>query len=139
MSGRPRPIVLSFLVCRYLSHDRRTGEHSVCGVLNQLTSHSFPASANLSLFAELTDGQGDYQVRFELRDNFDSLLQEFPFPEPIQLPDPLVTHFLCGVDRRMVFPRPGRYDFVLLIDGEEVARRKVAVQPPAPPPNRKPT
>jgi hypothetical protein len=139
MSEMPKPIILSFIVCRVLTQDRRTDEYSVVGIVNRYMMTRFPETVTLSVFAELADCQADFSARFELRDNFDALVQEFPFRNPVKAPpQPLDTLFLMGFDYRVGFPRPGRYDFVLLIEGEEVARRKILVTPPPAPPKPPP-
>ncbi len=131
-----RPIVTSFLVSRYLTRDARTGEHSVCGIITRVASLGFPSSMLLSCFVEMTDCQGEYVIRYEVRDDRDALLQEVPHPPgPLRLEDPLAIWSFCLCDFPVVFPRPCRYDLILHVNGEELARRKLFVVQLTNPPN----
>jgi hypothetical protein len=123
----PRPIVISFLVCRYVTEDRRRNEYSVSGILTELFFNRFPETATLSFFAEFTGCRGVYSTCFRLHDGEDALLQEIDPQLPCKCDDPLLTWSQFVRDRPLRFPSPGRYDLVLHVNGEEVARRKLAV------------
>jgi hypothetical protein len=50
------------------------------------------------------------------------------WPQPIRHPDPVEPAHVVLHDATPEFPRPGRYDLVLLANGEEVARHGLEVR-----------
>ena len=65
---------------------------------------------------------GDYQVEVQLQDDGEVVWRDGP-PEPWQMTDPLRNYDL-KLTLSVIFPEPGDYEFVLLANGEEVAREK---------------
>ena len=124
----PRPNLLVFLVCRYAARDEWTKEYSTCGIVGRIVSREFPATSVLSFFVEMSDCQGEYSIRFILRDGNDAMIQEF-VRKPLQSPNPLNVWTLSWTGCRLAFPRPGRYDLILEVNGEELARRRIFVDP----------
>jgi hypothetical protein len=54
-------------------------------------------------------------------------------PEPLRHNDPLLPHRISLHDVVVAFPQPGRYDLVLMANGEDLAHHALEV-PAAPPP-----
>jgi hypothetical protein len=86
----------------------------------------FPARARFDAFAALTDGLGtgiiDLVVRqLETDAELTAQSRELTFPDPLHVVN-MRFRF-----RELSFPAAGSYLFVLLVDGEEIATRRVRV------------
>jgi hypothetical protein len=126
-------LVPAFVVCREIFEDCRTHEFILVAPFSNLSATAFPLVCRPSIYAHLTCGHGSYDMAMQLRDMEGNLLWEWLCPRPIRLPDPLHQHRVTLYDARLEFPRPGRYDLVLLANGEEVARHALQIRkPPSP-------
>jgi hypothetical protein len=123
----PLPLAQAFVVCRTVYQDRRTGEFLLVGPFNGITLHYFPSGFRLSLYAHLTGGHGTYDLALELRDDEDQAVWGWQLPEPIRHDDPLLPHRISLHDVVVAFPRPGRYDLVLMANGEDLAHHALEV------------
>jgi hypothetical protein len=63
-----------------------------------------------------------------LRDDDLEVVWSWQWPEPLRHQDPLEPHHVILHGAVLEFPRPGRYDLLLLADGEEVARHGLQVR-----------
>lgn len=128
MSGTlPPPHVQSFIVCRTIYEDRRTRECLLVGPFGGIVLNVFPAVFRLSLYADLCGGHGTYGLALELRDEGLEAVWGWRWPEPIHHPDPLLPYHVILHDAVLEFPRPGRYQLVLLANGAEVAHHTLVV------------
>jgi hypothetical protein len=116
------PLAQAFVVCREIFEDCRTHEFMLIGPFSALTAAGFPLAARLSVYAHLTCGHGSYEVALQLRDAEEEAIWEWTCPAPIELANPLDQHRLTLRDAILGFPKPGRYDLLLLADGQELAR-----------------
>jgi len=124
------PLAQSFVVCREIIEDCRSHEFVLIGPFHTLIAAQFPLAARLSIFAQLTCGHGDYDLVLQLWDTEDCVLWEWQCPKPIRLLSPLVPHRFTLDDALLEFPRPGRYDLLLLANGEAVARHALQIAHP---------
>src|SRR5688572_22038565 len=70
MAGQlPAPTAQSFVVCREVIHDKRTGQHVLLAPLSRLPLpvEAFPAQVTVSVYAQITGGHGHYEVGLALR------------------------------------------------------------------------
>jgi hypothetical protein len=123
----PLPLAQSFVICREILEDCRSHEFVLIGPLSALRATDFPVAVRWSIYANLTCGHGDYELALRLHDTEDRLLWEWLSPEPITLATPLEQHEFTLYDAILEFPEPGRYDLLLLANGEELSRHALHV------------
>lgn len=75
---------------------------------------------DLSVFARWTNAHGRYRVELQLRDMEGEALWRDVMDNPFDVPDPLLVVPLTLRHRVFHFPRAGKYEVVLLANGEEV-------------------
>src|SRR5262249_35686997 len=120
-SKPPLPVCKAFLVLSKIV-DIPNGEVALVGLPRVFRCPSFPAATLASFFARLTSAHGKYQVEVQLQNaEGETIWREGP-PEPWTLGDPLEMYDL-KLNLNVAFPKPGQYDFVLLLNDEEVARQ----------------
>jgi hypothetical protein len=124
----PQPLAQSFLVCREIFQDRQTGEYILLAPLAGAAFGAFPAAFRLSLYIKLTGAHGAYRMELQLRDQDDRLLGECSSPHPVQQDDPLATCQISWRDLVLRFPQPGKYDLVLLANGEDLSHHSFGFQ-----------
>jgi hypothetical protein len=117
----PPPRAQTFVACRVIYEDRRTRECILVAPFGGLALSFFPGRFRLSLYADLCGGHGTYELALELRDEELEAVWDWRLPEPIRYEDPLEPYHFILHDAVLEFPRPGRYDLVLLANGEVVA------------------
>jgi hypothetical protein len=121
------PLAQAFVVCRTVYQDRRTGEFLLVGPFNGVALHSCPAGFRLSPYAHLTGGRGTYDLALELRDAGGEAAWGWRWPEPISHTDRLEPYRVSLHDAVVEFPRPGRYELVLMANGEDLAHHSLEV------------
>lgn len=130
----PTPICKSFTVCRQIILDQFTQEYILVGPTQQIVSHVYPMVANLSVYARCTSVQGSYHLELQLQDLESTVCWRQIMEPPWDLRDPLAIGQLNIQNLGVFFQKPGRYEFVLLMNGEEVFRDVfLALLPPPPP------
>lgn len=139
------PIVLSLIICDYVHADPGTGKKTLLGTFSMIGAPSFPVvHPELHVFAELTNGHGDTQVRLRLvRVTPDSIDGEeilsgtidITFADPRQ-----AVGFGIGF-KNIRFPQAGEYRFILECGGALLLERPflVAQIQQTPPPAHEPT
>jgi hypothetical protein len=128
MAGNlPLPLVQSFLVCRDIFQDRQTGEYLLLGPCTGMTLPGFPVAVNVALYIKLTGGHGTYHLEVQLRDHEGGLVGSCPDKEPLHLTDPLASFQISWRQLALQFPRPGRYDLILLANGEDLAHHALDI------------
>jgi hypothetical protein len=118
----PPPTCKAFLICRQVLLDKYTQEYSVLGVTHQVVAPTYPHVAVLSIFAQCTAVPGRYVLELQLQDLEANVVWRNHFDEPLQVDDPLKIGILTLQHQHIYFPRPGKYDLILLANGEEVVR-----------------
>jgi hypothetical protein len=116
----PLPLAQSFLICREIFQDRQTGEHILLGPATGASLAAFPATLRVSFYIKLTGGHGTYRPTLQLRDDDGELIGECPGPEAFEQTDPLAPRQIAWRDVGLFFPRPGRYDLVLLVNEDDL-------------------
>jgi len=123
----PQPLAQSFLLCRDIFQDRQTGEYLLIAPYSGLALPAFPAAFPVSLYIRLTGGHGTYRLNIQVRDEEGQVVGEILGAEPIPSADPLTACQICWRNLGLHIPRPGRYDLVLLANGEDLAHHSLEV------------
>jgi hypothetical protein len=127
----PPPIVKAFLVCDYVIHEQGTNKKSCIGIFHRIHAREFPCRhGQLAIYANITDASGEYEFRLTLVDLTDGKEIGKGTTPPLRIPDKLSTAELSFQLQNIVFPNPGKYDFVLYANGEPVARKEVLIVGP---------
>jgi len=118
----PTPLCKSFFVCRQVVLDQFTQEYVIIGPTHQVICLTFPALVTLSVFARCSSAQGAYTLELQLQDLEGNVLWRNIFDPPMECYDPLCVGILNLQNQGVFFARPGKFEFVLLANGEEVVR-----------------
>ena len=118
----PTPVCRSFTVCRQVILDQFTQEYVLVAPTHQIGSVTFPLVAGVSLFVRCTSVQGAYRLELQLQDLEGEKLWHQQFEPLMESHDPLGVALLNLHHIGIFFPRPGKYELVLLANGEEVVR-----------------
>ena len=119
----PVPICKSFLTCRATATDPDYRDTVLIGLRSHHEHHRYPSSVTVGMFARLSSAHGEYVIEIQVQTpEGETVWKEGP-PTPYELSDPLWDYDLL-FNINLVFPQPGRYDLVLLANGEEIARER---------------
>jgi hypothetical protein len=118
----PLPICTNFIICRQIV-EHGGGEFSLMHIARQVISRAFPAKLTLGFFAEWVSAHGDYLAEVQLQTLEGQLVWRHGPTELVSLPNPLAVHTF-KLSYTPIFPQPGTYEFLLLANGEEVARQR---------------
>jgi hypothetical protein len=124
----PTPLAQAFVVCREIYQDRRSNEFLLIRPFNRVAFRSFPARCPLAIYAHITGGHGHYQVELHLRDSEGRTVWARRWDEPLEHPDPVEPQQIAFWELVVDFPRTGRYDLVLVANGEDVASQGLWVR-----------
>ncbi len=116
----PEPVCKAFLVCDRIVD--RGGDTVIVGLPDVVNARGFPCRHPLGFFARWTSAHGRYLVEVQLRTLDGEVVWREGPPEPWTMADPL-RQYDVKVHAPVVFREPGRYEFVLLANGQEVARQ----------------
>jgi hypothetical protein len=78
---------------------------------------------------QLTEGHGRYHLALSLRNSQEEEVWRWEAAQPLEHPNPLLPHQVVFHDLVMTVPRVGRYRFVLLANGEELAQQALLIGP----------
>ncbi len=116
------PAVQTFLICREIFQDQRTGEHILVGPSHEYLSPHFPATAELNVFVQVSSGHGSYRPELRLQDLEGQVAWAQALDPPFKASDPLKIITLT-FHLHLSIPQPCKYEIVLLANEEEVGRR----------------
>ncbi|MGH7090849.1 MAG: DUF6941 family protein, partial [Stellaceae bacterium] len=126
---KPLPQCKASLICREAEFDDPSGEFDLYGLVNTLKFAEFPAQVPpLSLFLQLYDGIGRYELSVELRNLDDSDRVAAGSFGHLEFPDRLVKMELAVPIDCMRLPWPGRYEIAILFDGRELASQFIDIE-----------
>lgn len=119
----PQPVCKAFLVCDKIVEDNDPRQMVLAGLPRFHQYHRYPNAPPLAFFARVTSAHGDSQVEIQLQTPEGEIVWSDGPREPWTMADPLVmydlTLSLCPISLQ-----PGNYDFILLANGQEVARQQ---------------
>ena len=125
---QPNPVVKAFLVCDMIVHDAQSGKKSLIGVFHELRADRFPAVHHaLWIYANLTDGRGEYRFEIRLVDVARNTVLGKGKPPPINIGGPLQTTELSAQLRNVQLPGEGTYEFQLHANDQLVATKAIRV------------
>jgi hypothetical protein len=122
-----KPLVQSFLVCRHIFEDARTHEFILISPCSELFVPAFPGTIRFTVFAELKL-HGDYVPEFALEDSDATTIWTHRAPRPVAPADPILPRQFVYYDIVIDVPGAGRYDLLLLKNGDEIARHALWVR-----------
>ena len=123
----PTPQALGLTLCERVIIEQGTKNPTLVGIFLAMKVEGFPSEpAQFSVFASLMDGSGSgiielVAVRLETDEQVYSQRGQVMFPHRLAVVN---VHFRVSKIR---FPSPGLYAFMLFIDGELIAQRRVEV------------
>ena len=120
------PVCKAFLLCRETHLAPQRGDAILVGRLDAHAARAFPSAARVGFFARLTSARGSYTVEVQLHDEAGQVVWRAGPAQPWDLDDPLRAYDLT-LNLLPVFLAPGAYDFVLVVDGRELARERFVV------------
>jgi hypothetical protein len=118
----PVPVCKSFVVCRQIICDQFTSEYVILGPTHQVGSLMYPVVVPLSIFARFTSVQGSYFLELQMQDLEGNTVWRQIFEQPWELRDPLAVGTLLLHNLGIYFQKPGKYEWVLFANGDEVFR-----------------
>lgn len=125
--ARPQPRVNAMLVCDLAIREEGTGKASLIGVFEQIWSRVFPcAHPRLSVFAMVSDAQGEYTVRLELV-RLSDLMTVGRAEAVIPVENRLAPAEWIFELRDLIFVQPGQYEFRLWADDRIVGHKNFSV------------
>jgi hypothetical protein len=125
----PLPLVQAFLLCREILRDERTKDAVLIGPTCHIPAPQFPVNIPFCAFLQLTEGHGRYHLALSLRNSQEEEVWRWEAAQPLEHPNPLLPHQVVFHDLVMTVPRVGRYRFVLLANGEELAQQALLIGP----------
>ena len=131
----PHPACNAMLICDQALQEGATGKTSLVGIFENIGAYRYPAGCGLlTVYAKLTDAQGDYRIRLELVNLSDlTVIGQGQFRATIG--DRMVPAELTFQIGGLVFPKPGPYEFRLYANDRWVGSKSLhLVQAPEPAP-----
>src|SRR5437773_8195992 len=107
---RPVPLVHSFVVCREVLQDYRTGEYILLDPTDGFAVPQFPFPICFAVYGILTEVRGEIFPELRLDDSNTEMIWSYRVPEAVPCDDPLQQNRLRLHDVTIPIPRPGRYD-----------------------------
>jgi hypothetical protein len=132
--GPPHPACNAMLICDQALQEGATGKTSLVGIFENISANLYPARCGLlTVYAKLTDAQGEYRVRLELVNLADlTVVGQGQFRATIS--DRMVPAELIFQIGGLNFEKPGRYDFRLYANDRWVGSKSLhLIQAPEPP------
>lgn len=112
------PEVKAFLIADSVIQEKLTNKWAVIGIFDRVAAPAYPtARPTLGLYVKLADAQGYYKIAIEFRDSQDRLLNRLEGIE-ISAPSGASTVDFGLQTYNLPIPAPGRYHFVLHLNGE---------------------
>jgi len=112
-----KPVLIAALVCDVAVKDPTTGKISLIGIFDKIHVKQFPAQRPVSLYAKLTEAEGNYQfqAKYVFSNTGETLAEakgEFAAKEK------LGTIELNLQYPPLPIPGEGRYDFQIWVNGQ---------------------
>jgi hypothetical protein len=118
----PTPVVKTFLLCREIFQDAISREYILVAPYVDIASPQFPFVAPVNLYSQMTGLRGRYQLTLQVQDLENNVVWSHVMPQLFEHHDALRTCVLAFVRMAAWIPKPGKYDLVLLANGQDVAR-----------------
>ena len=119
----PIPVYMAFLTCRVITNDVNTQEDLLIGLPRAYWTRNFPGAYPLSFFMRCTSAHGEYSLEMQLQNSEGKVVWRDGPSTPWVMMDPLEMYDF-RLKANVVFPAPGVYQFVLVLNGEEITRQR---------------
>jgi len=121
MLGRPpTPVCKAFVICRQIFMDNLTQECVLVAPIHQVFLPEFPCDVDLAVYCRLTNAHGAYSLELQLRTLEGDVVCRDRLDAPLATSGPLQIWPVTLRHRHICFPAPGKYEFALLANEEEV-------------------
>ena len=120
------PVAIGVHLCEQVIFEAETSNITLVNCFSSRRVEQFPATISFVVVAFLTDGDGEMPVNILIH-RLDTFEEIYRHSTNVQFANPLRTVRLWLRIRERSFPIEGSYQVSLLIDGEPVARRRLAV------------
>lgn len=121
--NQPLPQSITFLTCMGIMEHRYTHTTQLMNPISHFPVTDFPTNVPISLFVETAGGHGSYDAQLCLLNMSEEVVWQTGFPAPIQINDPIIPAQFSFLDLILSIPRPDRYRFVMLLNGQEFVQR----------------
>jgi hypothetical protein len=118
---RPTPVCKCFLLCRQIFVDALRKEYTVVNPIHQVFAPRYPLTEDLSVFARWSNAHGAYTIEVQLRSLDGDVLWRQEMERPFEAHDPLQIWIVTLPHLTIPIPEPGKYEMVMLANGQEVA------------------
>ena len=123
----PHPVLNAMLVCDMALREEGTGKVSLIGIFENINAASFPSvHPELSVYAKLTDADGEYVLRLELI-QLEKARIIASGETTITPSDRMGSVELSFNLRNLVFQEPGLYEFRLSANAKHVGAKTLRV------------
>lgn len=123
-----RPVAIGLTVCEQAIIEEKTRNLTLVNCFRRLHVREFPATAQrLVAHAILTDGLGTGTMQFVVTP-LDTLEDIYTHETKVSFANPLQEiRVVFRPSSALIFPRAGKYEINLLVDGQSVVHRVVEV------------
>jgi hypothetical protein len=118
---RPIPVCKCFVFCRQIFVDAVRQDYTLVCPVHQVFASRYPVTEDLSVFARWSNAHGAYAVEVQLRSLDGDVLWRQEMECPFEARDPLQVWIVPLPHLSIRIPEPGKYEVVLLANGQEVA------------------
>jgi hypothetical protein len=120
------PVAIGMMLCDQVIVEKDTMKPSPIGIFTGMAVKDFKESQHFSVYAALTNGEGPTKIELVAfrMDNGDQIYQQrssLYFPHRLGIVNVNIRV------RNIKFPCAGWYDFVIRVNGEFIAQRKIRV------------
>jgi hypothetical protein len=118
----PPPLAQAFVVCREIYEAPTSKELALVAPFTGITLPRYPARMRFAVYAHLTAARGRYAMTLRLEDSEGQVVWAWDLPSPVEEADPLLSRRIALYDIVVEFPRPGRYNLIMLANGDALAQ-----------------
>lgn len=122
--GRPLPHCKVMLLCEKVTESQLSGKITLHNLIDSFTLRSFSGrSTRFAIFVQAYDGIGRYRITVEINNLADGSTVAQGEADDLDFPARLATIQLVAPFEFVNLPQPGRYEVVVLSDGEPFAQQ----------------
>lgn len=130
-----RPFVKAILICDQIIHESGSNKKSLIGIFEEIHLPKFPARyPRIAVYVNLTDAHGKYALELRLLGTQDGTQLGAGKTPEVEIDSPLRTCEFALQIQNLQFPKPGKYEFHVLANGELLATKTFTVREAKMPP-----
>lgn len=120
----PRPTSKALLICQQTILEAHTGNISIINVFTRFILPRLPGRLHpFQVFVQFTNALGHYEVTIEIHDLKDDALVCRSPQISLDIPDRLHVRQVIIPIPPLRIPHPGKYDLIVLANGQEIDRQ----------------